>query len=347
MILFPKEKKKVLRKSEVTLLMQIFGVFGNILGYILWAVWYLVRNFAVDIIIFTIFIRLILLPFTIKQQKTMAKNARMQKKQQEIREKYANNRQKQQEEIQKLYERENMSMTGGCLTSIVPMLIMLGIIYSVAFPLTNTLHINADLVNQLSSYVNTIPGHIPSGGNSFYAEIDLLKVFPSIANTDFITNLFTPEQINSIIDFSGSFNLFGFDLLAAPNNFGVWSVYIIIPILCFVSSVGASVITMRMNGTQQMQQGCMKLMIYIFPLFSAWIAYSVPAAVGFYWIMSSLVTLLQSVIVAKFYSPVKVTAKSEAQHVALLELKEAQVPRIYAPSSVNKGNNKSNKNKKK
>ncbi|MCH5299740.1 MAG: YidC/Oxa1 family membrane protein insertase [Ruminococcus sp.] len=327
-------------------MMQIFGFFGSILGYVLWAAWYIVRNFGAAIIIFTILIKLVLFPFTVKQQKTMAKNARMQKKQQEIREKYANNRQKQQEEIQKLYERENMSMTGGCLTSIIPMLIMFGIIYSVAFPLTNTLHIDANRVSQLSSYVNTIPGYIPSG-NSFYAEIDLLRIFPSIANASFITGLFTPAEIQNIIDFGGSFNLFGFDLLSAPNGFGLLSVYILIPVLCFVTSVISQVITMRINGTQHMQQGCMKIMIYVLPLFSAWIAYTVPAAVGFYWIMSYLITLLQSLVLAKFYNPVSITAKSEAQHVALLELKEAQVPRIYAPSSVNKGNNKNNKNKKK
>lgn len=327
--------------------MQLFNYFGYILGYALWAAWLLVKNFGVAILIFTILIRMILMPFTVKQQKTMAKNARMMKKQQEIREKYANNRQKQQEEIQKLYERENMSMTGGCLTSIVPLLIMMGIIYSVAFPLTNTLHIDAARVDQLTAYINTIPGHIPSTANAFYAQIDLLRVFPSIADTQTITNLFSQAEIQSIIDFGGSFNLFGFDLLTTPSSLGLWSVYLVIPVLCFVSSVGASVITMKVNGTQQAQQGCMKIMIYFFPLISAWIAYSVPAAVGFYWIMTSLVTLLQSIVVAKLFSPVKVTAKSEAQHVALLEMKEAQVPRIYAPSSVNKGNNKNSKNKKK
>lgn len=326
--------------------MQIFGFFGSILGYILWAAWYIVRNFGIAIIIFTIFIKLILFPFTVKQQKTMAKNARLQKKQLEIREKYANNRQKQQEELQKLYERENMSMTGGCLTSIIPMLIMLGIIYSVAFPLTNTLHIDAGRVSQLSSYVNTIPGHT-SLGNSFYAEIDLLRVFPSIANTSFITGLFTPAEIQNIIDFGGSFNLFGFDLLTSPSSFGIFSVYILIPVLCFLTSVITQVITMRINGTQQMQQGCMKIMIYVLPLFSAWIAYTVPAAVGFYWIMSYVIQLLQSIVLAKFYNPVSITAKSEAQHIALLEMQEAKIPRIYAPSSINKGSNKNNKNKKK
>jgi YidC/Oxa1 family membrane protein insertase len=76
----------------------------------------------------------------------------------------------------------------------------------------------------------------------------------------------------------------------------------------------------------------MKLMIVLMPLFSAWIAYSVPAAVGFYWICSSVFSLVQSLIMGKLYGPTQLLAKSEAQHVALLELQESKV----LPISTNK-----------
>ena len=75
-------------------MMEIFNFFGSILGYVLWAAWYLVKNFGIAIILFTIFIKLVVFPFTIKQQKSMANNARIQKKQQELREKYGNNKEK-------------------------------------------------------------------------------------------------------------------------------------------------------------------------------------------------------------------------------------------------------------
>ena len=103
---------------------------------------------------------------------------------------------------------------------------------------------------------------------------------------------------------------------------------------------------MRINGTGQQMQGCMKIMMYVLPLFSAWIAYSVPAAVGFYWIMSYVFMLFQSIVLGKFFNPVSIVAKEEAQHVALLELKEAQVQRIYAPAN-NNANNANGKKKKK
>ena len=85
-------------------MVQIFGFFGSILGYLLWALFYVFQNFGVSIIFFTIIIKLILFPFSVKQQKSMAKTSRMQKKQNEIRQKYANNKQKMNEEMQKLWK---------------------------------------------------------------------------------------------------------------------------------------------------------------------------------------------------------------------------------------------------
>lgn len=90
----------------------------------------------------------------------------------------------------------------------------------------------------------------------------------------------------------------------------------------------------------------MKVMFIALPLFSAWIAYSVPAAVGFYWICNSVFSLIQTLIMGKFYSPTSLIAKGEAQHIALLEQREAQVKYEYAPA-VYSGNNKQDSKKKK
>ena len=88
--------------------MQIFGFLGSLLGYVLWGAFYLLKDFGLSIIVFTIIVRLCMFPFTIKQQKSMAGTARLSKKQKEIQEKYKNNRQKAQEEIYKLYEKEGV-----------------------------------------------------------------------------------------------------------------------------------------------------------------------------------------------------------------------------------------------
>lgn len=338
--------------------MQIFGYIGWLLGFILWGAFYIFKNFGIAIIVFTIIVKAALFPFTLKQQKSMAGSARMAKKQQELREKYGNNRQKLQEEMNKLYEKEGVKPMGGCLTTLIPMIILLGIFYAVAYPLTNTLHLNGDNVQKALEFANTIPGYTHVTGNATYQEVSLLKIFPQIQNTEFIQSIFSGSEIQSISEFANGFTLFGVvDLLTIPSNVGVfggflnWSWYLLFPVFCFVSNVGSSLIMQKINSKNQamQQQGCMKAMIYLLPLFSAYIAYNVPAAMSFYWIMSALLSLVQSIITGKMFSPAHITANSEARHAALMFENEAKVPYVYTPRkpAVENTNNKNNGSAKK
>ncbi len=312
--------------------MQIFGYIGWLLGYILWGAFFVFKNFGIAIIVFTIIVKAALFPFSLKQQKSMAGSARMAKKQQELREKYGNNRQKLQEEMNKLYEKEGVKPMGGCLTTIIPMIILLGIFYAVAYPLTNTLHIDGAKVTEALTLANSIPGYTHTVGNATYQEVSLLRIFPQIQG--YLTDIFSAGEIASINEFAGGFNLFGIvDLLAVPSQFGFWSWYLLFPVLCFVSNVGSSFIMQKMNSQNQamQQQGCMKAVIYLLPLFSAWIAFNVPAAMSFYWIISALLSLVQSIIISKVFSPAHMTANAEARHAALMFEQEARIQAVYAP----------------
>ena len=86
--------------------------------------------------------KIIMFPFSIKQQKSMAKNTRLQGKQKEIQKKYGDNKQKMSEEMQKLYQQEGVNPMGGCLTSIIPLIIMMGIYYSVVNPPVSYTHLD-------------------------------------------------------------------------------------------------------------------------------------------------------------------------------------------------------------
>lgn len=330
--------------------MQIFGFLGSLLGWILWGAFYILKDFGLAIIVFTIIVKACVFPFSIKQQKSMAGTARLQKKQKEIQEKYANNRQKANEEIQKLYDKEGVKPMGGCLTTIIPMLILFGIFYAVGWPLTNTLHLNSTDVNEALAYVNTIPGYSSVTGMYNYQEINLLKVFPNIANTEAINAIFSQTDIGKVMELVNGFNTFGIDLLAVPSDFGFLSPYILFPVLCFASNIGSQIIMQRINKNQMaQQQGCMKVMLFAMPLFSAYIAYVVPCAMAFYWIVSALLGLVQSILLGKIFSAAQMTATSEARHAALMFENEARVPYVYAPKdtpALNNANTKP-KNKKK
>ena len=327
--------------------MQIFGFLGSLLGYILWGAFYILKDFGLSIIVFTLIVKLILFPFSVKQQKSMAGTARLSKKQKELQEKYGNNRQKLQEETSKLYEKEGVKPMGGCLTTIIPLLVILGIFYAVAYPLTNTLHLNSEDVNNALSYINTIPGYSASV-NPTYQEISLLKIFPNIINTEAVQGIFNAQEISTIQMFTAGFNTFSVDLLAIPKDYGIFSWYIMFPVLCFASNIGSQLVMTMINKNQMaQQQGCMKVMLFVLPLFSAYIAYTVPAAVAFYWIISAVISLVQSIVLSKIFSPAQLTANSEARHVAAMLENEAKIPYVYAPHELKSGDGANSKKKKK
>lgn len=304
--------------------MEIFNIFGSIFGYLLWAAYYLVNNFGIAIIIFTLVFKVVLFPSSVKQQKSMAANAKMQAKQKALQEKYKNDKQKYNEELQKLYEKENVKPFGGCLSSFLPMFVMLGIYYSVVRPLTNVLHISKESVQALTDYVNSIPGVSINSSGSIYYQIDLLRIFNSVADHSGVQEILTGDEIEKIQLLSGGFNVLGLDLLSTPKVVGSW--LLLIPILVFVTSIGSQVFTMFMKGNpMNNQQGCMKYMFLALPLLTVWISYTVPAAVGFYWICSTVFGFIQTLIMNKFYSPDLVNAYAEAQHIARLELEEKEI----------------------
>lgn len=324
----------------------VFNFIGSIFGYVLWAIFWVFQNFGIAIIVFTLIFRAILFPSSIKQQRSMAANASLQAKQKEIREKYANNKAKQNEEIQKLYEKEGVSPMSGCATSLFPMFIMLGIYYSVVRPLSNVIHLSADAIN----HINMIPGVYTTQSN-IYSEINALRLFTNPSNVDLLINHGLPaNEIHSIHNLAGGFNFLGLDLLAIPKDTGFTSPIIIIPILCLVTSLGSQILTMKMQGNpMQGQQGCTKYMLLLLPLLTVYISYIVPGAVGFYWVWSTIFGFVQTLLINKFFSAAHMNALSQAQHVALLEQKEAKVPYDYQPVSGPKttSTNKITNNKKK
>ena len=320
----------------------VFNLIGSLFGYILWAVFWVFQNFGIAIIVFTLIFRVILFPSSIKQQKSMAANASLQAKQKELKEKYGNNKAKYNEEVQKLYAKEGVSPMSGCATSLFPMVIMLGIYYAVVRPLSNVIHLSAEAIIQL----NKIPG-VYLTQNNIYSEMNALKLFTNPDNINILAAQGLPaKELTEIHNLAGGFNFLGLDLLSIPQAKGFGSAIIIIPILCLVTSLGSQILTTRLNGSpMQGQQGCMKYTLYLLPLITVYISYIVPGAVGFYWIWSTIFGFVQTVLISKFYSAAHMTAKTEAQHIALMELKEAKVQYDYQPVSPPQQNTNNNKKK--
>ena len=333
----------------------LFEALGYIFGYLLWFAYGLVKNFAIAILIFTVILRALQFPLQIKSQKSMAGSMRLQKKQQEIQEKYGRDREKVNEELSKLYEKENISPTSGCMSSFIPMFLLFGVYYAIRNPLTNTLHIAKDSVNAALDFAKGLPV-VGTNIEGYYGQISFMSLYPDVKNNaDFIAHTgFSTGDIAKLDSFAGGFRMFGLNLLDIPSSHGIWSVFILFPVLCFLTSFATSFVSMKMNGQSlslKGQQGCMNSMFLLMPLMSAWIAYSIPAAIGLYWIYSSIIGFVTTIIIHKFYNAQALTAQDEARRIAYLEESELSVRKLERSgaaasySSGSKNNSKSSNNK--
>lgn len=310
--------------------MAIFNWFGSMLGYLLWFLYQIVQNYGVAILLFTLILKLALFPFSVKQQKSMASQSKLQKKVKELQKIYANDKMKLQQETQKLYDKEGVSMTGGCLPMLIPFPIMLGIYYAVLYPLQNALHVAADHVTAATQLLSRVPG-LGATFSGAYSEIDIIKHFSHLK--PYLLNMgeasFTAEEVARVESFSGGFRFLGWDLLATPSVSPFSAMLWLIPVLCLVLSLVANFATQKLQpGAQQNQQGCMKFMLYGFPIFTAYLAWTMPAAVGFYWTLQTVLGFFQTLVLHRFYSPADMSARLEAARIARRRVEEGKVQEL-------------------
>ena len=160
----------------------MIAFLSNMFGYVLNYIYEIVSNYGIAIIIFSILLKLILLPLSIKQQKTMKKTAKIQEKSKKIQEKYKNEPEKMNSEIMNLYKQEKMSPFGGCLGSIVQIILLFAMFYLVRSPLTFMKKIDTKKIDNIKSYISQEMGEEVLSKN--YPEISIVKYVSKIKNKD-------------------------------------------------------------------------------------------------------------------------------------------------------------------
>lgn len=308
----------------MNILNVVGDALGQIFGYLLWFFFDLFNNYAIAIVLFTIIIKVLVFPFDLKSRKANAKTTRFSAKTREIQKKYANNKQKMNEELAKLYQEEGSPMK-GCMPMLFPMFAFFGVWTAIVKPLTNMFHISADKVNAAIEYLSSIPG-ISKTFSAQYAQLEVIKLFPSVSDK---LTMFSEQEISNILDFNTGFKFLGTDLFAIPANSSFSSMVWIWPVLCAVTMILSVYLGTRMGqGSDVPQPGCVKLTPYIMSIPFVFFVFYAPVALGLYYLVSNILSVVQNVIIAKFFSPSMINTKEEAARIALREIEEAKVKRI-------------------
>ena len=293
----------------------MFQFFANMFGYLLQWMYNLVNNYGLAIILFTVTIKIILIPLSIKQQKTMKKSAELQEKMKVIQFKYKNDQEKMNQEIMSLYKTEKMSPFSGCLTAIIQMLLLLSIFYLVRSPITFMQKLPQENVN---NYINQLKEGEKAVSN-VYPEIDLIREYNYLKERN-------PEDEN-VDKLNLQMSFFGLDLSKIPQqNMGDYTVYII-PVLYILSSF----ISIRLTTTRQAKMNnknsknveidgttgeelmpvedeksevdtvmqTNKMMSWMMPIMSISIAFVAPLGLALYWLINNILMIIERLVLDK------------------------------------------------
>lgn len=259
---------------------------SNFLGYILNYIYVFVNNYGLAIILFTVLMKLILLPVSIKQQKTMKKSAKMQVELKEIQEKYKNNQEKANQEMMELYKRENMSPLSGCFSSIIQIILLLAVFYLVRSPLTYMKKVDTNVIDKYKSEISVTTN---------YPEVQIIREKGQEDNTVYL-----------------NMNFLGLDLSSIPNvNYTDYKVYII-PVLYVISSIISMKLSMNIGKTNKKEkeekteetametmQNTTKTMNYMMPIMAVSISLVAPLGLALYWLVNNILMILERVIFDK------------------------------------------------
>lgn len=220
----------------------MFQFFANIFGYVLNFIYNLVQNYGLAMILFTLVIKLLMLPLSIKQQRTMKKSAKLNEQMRVLQFKYKNDPEKLNQEMMKLYKEENMSPFSGCLGTILQFILLISIFYMVRCPLTYMKKVDT---NKINNYVTQLQ-ESEKTVSAAYPEIDLIR------EVEFLEEKNPDDQELKKIDIN--MNFLGLDLSKIPQqNLADWTVYII-PVLYIISTFVSMRITTSMQKKAKIAQ---------------------------------------------------------------------------------------------
>ena len=301
-------------------MLNLFEPIGIPLGWIMYTINSVVGNYGITLILFAALVKLCMIPIAIKQQKSMIANARLQPKMREIQKKYANNRTKYAEELNLLYKKEGFSPYTSCLPMAIQFPILFGMLDVIYNPIKHMIRLPADITAKSIEIATSVLGE--AGMSSYSKEMSVLSAIK--VNPQAFVDGLGSDAANKIAGFD--FSMFGLFLGEQPSvspagrPMGLYLVLLLIPILSGLTAFWMSAATSK--TTEATADGAAasmsKSMLYTMPLMSVWISFVVPAGVGIYWLISNILSAIQTVILNRVMNPAEAAAKAK------LEEEEAQ-----------------------
>lgn len=292
-------------------MISFFSFIAVPLGWVMYFIHQYVGNYGMTLLIFTVLMKILMLPLAISQQKGMAKMAAFRPKMEAIQKKYANNKTKLNEEISKLYQQEQYNPATSCFPILIQLPIVFGLMGVIYYPLTHILHSDAELITKAVELGNSILTNAGIAFRDYTGEINALKAI-TIDTPAFVAQ-FGQEFTDSLTGFD--FKFMGIFLGDTPS----WrepGVLWLIPVLSAAFGAITSWQSVRMNKAtagDNPAANSSNSMLYMMPMMNAYISFIVPAGVGLYWLIGAALTVVQSFVLNKIYNPAEMAEKARVE----------------------------------
>ncbi len=316
------------------------GIILKPFAWLLLFFYNLFSSYGLALILFAIVIKLILFPVTLKSKKSMIQTTMLSGKMQQLQKQYGKDRERYSLEVQKLYEREKVNPMGGCLWSLIPMVVLIGLYGIIREPLTYFMSLSGEQIQLLATQLNWTEVAVSSGWVKADLMAKLVEQFNAgeIAGTFqtgaynqlYLVSMITKENLASLQAALGeagqnlfvlNFKFLGMDLSKIPTV-AFWKPggSILLFLLPLVStavsflSMKVSMATNQMNKQEKNEQAdrTNRMMLWTMPLMSLWIGFTVPAGLSIYWIAQYFITMGQEVICGKMLKKDYEAAREEA-----------------------------------
>ena len=297
-------------------------------GYLLDWLYTFTNNYGLALILFSLIIKLVLLPMSVKSKKSMLKMSRLSPQVKALEAKYGDDKQKYQLAVQQMYKEEGVSMGGGCLWSFIPLINLLPLYYVIREPITYMMHNSRSVSEAIVAFIQASGENL--GKNSYYAQLaaaghigdymDELKALAVTANANL-------QAMN--------FQFLGIDLAGIPT-FRFWECegwgeigLFLIPVVSAGLQAASMWLSQKMNnqvatnadGEQDADAAkaanqTNATMMLMMPIMSLWIGFSMPAAISVYWIAQAVFGAVQDCILTKHYRKVYDEEDAVKQEIA-------------------------------
>ena len=294
----------------------MLSFFANIFGYVLKFLYTLVGNYGWAIILFSVLVKVIMLPISIKQQKAMKKNEKIQQEMKQIQFKYKNDPEKMNQEVMALYKREGASPFSGCLSSIIQIILLFSVFLLVRSPLTYMVKMDTDAINKMESIVS----EENSGTKNSYVEIGVIQYVKTLEDVNSVSEKYE-FNINDYIDqINLNMDFLGIDLSQVPTQNWKDVRTLIIPALYVISSFASIRLTSSMTKKKEEKklitdgeenkedenynpmQDATKTMTWMMPIMSISIAIIAPLGLALYWLMNNILMIIERLVYNKIFN---------------------------------------------